>query len=360
VNILSRHVAREMLFYLALVLAGAVGIYTVVDFFESVDNFLEAGLPGTRILAYFIFKLPLIVMQVAPVGILLAALLTLGLMNRNNEILALKSGGLSATCVLRPVFLFGFLAAGALFFFSETVVPVFTAKANLIWRTEVKKETAEASASVRSNIWIKDHRAIVHIGYYNPHQHTISGLALNVFDEHFHLVRRLDAERGVFRGGHWVLFNGMEQARHTPAEDFSVHLFEEQSEPLGFLPEDLHAVAKRSEEMNILELWDYIREVESENYDATPYLVDFHAKFSRPIAVVLLLLTAGGIAIKRRMRESLVVLIAIGGGLFFIYWVIHSFCISIGYGGTIPPFAAAWAANGLFGIGGAFAVAKAE
>jgi lipopolysaccharide export system permease protein len=354
VSILTRHVLREMIFYFALVLVGAVAIYMVIDFFDSIDNFLEAGLATGRIVVYFAYKLPLIIMQVMPVGILLAAMITLGLMNRNNEILAVKTSGLSVWCVLRAVVFLGVVVGVMLFFFSETVVPIFSSKANTLWRTEVKKETAEASASVRSNIWIKQHRTICHIGYYNPHQQQISGVSINFFDDAFRLVRRLDAERGVYRRGAWVLFNGMDQVRRTPDGDFTVSIFEERIEPFGILPEDLRAVAKRSEEMNCLELWDYIEEVDSEHYNAAPYWTDFHAKFARPASGVLLLLVAGSLALKRRMREKLVILIAVGGGLFFLHWVIHSFCLSMGYGGVIPPLAAAWSANGLFAI---FAVA---
>ena len=49
----------------------------------------------------------------------------------------------------------------------------------------------------------------------------------------------------------------------------------------------LKRVAKKSEEMSFKELFEYIRNIESEGYDATPYRVDFHAKFALPVACLI-------------------------------------------------------------------------
>ncbi len=352
-SILARYITREMIKYLVMVLLGAVGIYMVVDFFENFDDFIEAGLPAGRILYYFQLKLPLVLVQVTPVGLLLAALVTLGLMNRNNEILSLQAGGLSVRCALRPVVAVGMVFGVLLFFFTETVVPVFIAGANQIWQSEVKKKQGGSTTSA-NNIWIRERQAIYHIAYYNPHQKTISGVSLNYFDDRFRLMRRVDAERGEFRQGQWVLRDVMEQVRNPQTEEYAVTLIPELTLALDFQPEDLKRVVKRSEEMNSSELLDYIGQVESEGYDATPYRVDVYAKFAQPVALVLLLFVAASLAVQRRVRDSLVLLVAGGGGVFFCYWVLHSFCMSIGYGGILPPFLAAWGANLVFAAAGVF------
>jgi lipopolysaccharide export system permease protein len=35
-------------------------------------------------------------------------------------------------------------------------------------------------------------------------------------------------------------------------------------------------------------------------------------------------------------------------GIVFIFWVVYSFCLSLGYGGMIPAPVAAWTANLIF------------
>jgi lipopolysaccharide export system permease protein len=351
-NTLSRYIVRETLKYLVLVLCGAVGLYLVVDFFENIDNFIEAGLPAARILLYFQFKLPLVITQVLPVGVMLASLVTLGLMNRNNEILAIQSSGANVRRVFRPVLATAAAFGLSIFFFSETLVPVFTAKANTIWRTEVKKKPSTESASAHNNIWIKERHAIYHIAFFNRKQLTIAGISLNFFDDQFRLMRRIDAERGIYRDGVWHLAEVMEQQYDLQTGEYTVNLYTEKAEALELVPEDLQQVMKRAEEMGAFELWRFILEAETEGYDASTYRVDFFVKFAQPAAIFLVLLPASVLALQRRIRDSLVFLMAGGGAVFFLYYVLHSFCISIGYGGMLPPFIAAWGANLTFaGIG---------
>jgi lipopolysaccharide export system permease protein len=112
--------------------------------------------------------------------------------------------------------------------------------------------------------------------------------------------------------------------------------------------------------MNFKELYAYVQAVESEGYDATPYRVDLHAKFALPVACIILCLIATGIAAKRRSREALSIVIAYGIGVVFLYWILHSFCLSLGYGGMLPPVIAAWISNFVFSCFAVFNLLTAE
>ncbi|MGD1972338.1 MAG: LptF/LptG family permease, partial [Desulfobacterales bacterium] len=123
-SIVNRYLIKEILKYFGIVLGAAVGIYVSVDFFENVDKFMEAGVPISRMIEFFQLKLPLIISQITPVGILLAVLIALGLMIKNNEIIALKSGGMSVLYLLRPIVTLGISSSIFLFVLSEMIVPL--------------------------------------------------------------------------------------------------------------------------------------------------------------------------------------------------------------------------------------------
>src|SRR3989339_1358889 len=122
-TIIHKYIIREVLKYLAIVLIMVVGIYIVVDFFEKIDDFLEAGLPFSKALIFFAYKTPFIIAQITPVGLLLAVLIVFGLMNKNNEIIALKSAGVSVYHLLKPMIALGLLMSFFMFFLSEAIVP---------------------------------------------------------------------------------------------------------------------------------------------------------------------------------------------------------------------------------------------
>ena len=207
-SILDRYIIKEITKYFGIVLVAATGIYLVVDFFENIDKFMNAGLTVIRMIQFLQLKLPLIIAQITPVGILLAVLITFGLMTRNNEIIALKCGGMSIYYFIRPIFAVGLLVTILLFLLSEIVVPVTISKASDIYRIEVKKYTQTKG---QKNIWFKSHRSIAFISYFNPREKTISGVTLNYFDSQFKLERRVDAARGEFQKDRWVFTDIMEQ-----------------------------------------------------------------------------------------------------------------------------------------------------
>lgn len=323
-----------------------VGIYLVVDFFERIDNFMDAGASLSTALQFFLYKTPFIVTQILPVGILLSILVTLGLMSKHNEIIALRSGGVGIYTVFKPVAVFGLLTAIFLFFLSEAVVPITMAKAHHIFLTKANK--TPALATVGTNIWIKGKGSITHITHYNPIDSTIFGVTIHQFDDNFKLIRRVDAPGGYFKNGEWVLERMMEQNINTDTNELDVRFYEQKTESVTLLPEDLKRVAKKSEEMSYEELRSYIEAIESEGYDSGNYRVDLHAKTATPFVCLILCMAGTGIAVRGKLKGSLALTIACGIGIIFLYWVIFSFCLSLGHGGILPPVIAAWLPNFLF------------
>ena len=290
-------------------------------------------------------------------GILLAVLITFGLMNKNNEIIALKSGGMSVYHFLRPLLFIGLIITVSLFFLSEIVVPITIGKANEIWRREVKKYTL---TSTQKNIWFKGNQSISHISYFNPKDQTISGITLNYFDQQFKLTRRVDAVKGRFIERQWVLYDTMEQVLNQNTGSYDVEFHTEKVEDIDFLPEDLQRVAKKSEEMNFQEIYHYVQDVEAEGYDATPYRVDFHGKFALPVACLILCIIGVGITLRKHTGQGLSVTIIYGITVVFLYWISQSFCLSLGYGGILPPIIAAWISNFIFTCFAGFNLLNAE
>jgi len=100
-KLLDRYLMAQFAKNLALVLCSLVAIYLLVDFFERMDNFLEAKKTIGLAIKYLLLKLPFMYVQLIPVCILLAGVITLGILNQHFEFMALMASGIS---VLRFVF----------------------------------------------------------------------------------------------------------------------------------------------------------------------------------------------------------------------------------------------------------------
>jgi lipopolysaccharide export system permease protein len=344
--IINTYLSREICKFFCLLLTVVLGVYLIVDFFQKLDDFFEAGLPISRALVYFALKIPFIVAQVLPVCLLLAVTIVFGLMNKNNELTVLRSSGVSVYLLLRPVLALGVLGSAALFFFTDVAVPVSTQLANKIWLEDVQKK--EAAAGRQKDIWVKGKREIIHVRYFDRVKKIAYGLTVHRMDADFRLVRRLDANQAVFRDGLWHLTQVLEQRLDAASGAFLSEFAPEKSVRIDLVPADLGMVAKRTEEMSFAELLTRIREIRADGHDPSDYRVDLHAKLAFPFTCLILLIAGTGMALRSQRREALAAGVAYGIGMAFLYWLVYSLFIALGYAEVMAPLIAAWAANVVF------------
>ena len=356
--IIYRYILKEILKFSGIILGLVVGIYLVVDFFEKIDDFLEAKVSIFKAALFFILKTPFIIAQIFPVAVLLAVLVVFCIMIKNNETVALKSGGASIFYILKPVLLLGLFFTLFLFILSEALVPVTTEKANRIWLNEVKKK--HTLISKEKNIWFKGASSITHIKYYDPMIKTAFGITIHKFDKNFRLIKRIDAKKGLFKNDKWFFYDVLEQNLTEKDEKKRIKISAEKVGMLDIMPEDLKQVIKKSEEMSFPELLAYVNKIEREGYDAQKYRVDLYAKIVFPFVCFIMCLTGSGIALKGNAKEGMPVKIATGIGIAFLYWIFYSFCVSLGYGRMLPPLIAVSTANVLFLCLGGYLLLNAE
>jgi lipopolysaccharide export LptBFGC system permease protein LptF len=101
--------------------------------------------------------------------------------------------------------------------------------------------------------------------------------------------------------------------------------------------------------MDILELYKYTKRLKAAGFRDTKLIVDLNSKVSYPLANFFMSI----------LGVALAVMGGIGGGIFaagigilisFIYWLLYTLMLSMGYTRVIPPAAAAWVVPVLFGI----------
>ena len=345
-TILHRYIIKEIVKQLSLILIAVVFIYVVVDFFERADKFIKSDLSPLTTLTYFLLNIPFIISQLLPIGMLLAVVIVFSIMTKNNEIMALRTSGVSYANLLRPVLVLGAIASLGLFFFTDIIVPITSLRASQIWMEEIKGRSLIRARE--RNIWIKGHRKITHFSYYDPARQTAHGIAINFFDKNFKLIRKLDAEKAVFTNQAWHCFETVEQVYNATTDTYDILFHAEQAVTLEFIPQDLKQVVRKPSEMGFRDLLAYIRKVEKEGYDATAQWVDLYAKPAYAFVCLLMGVLGAGIALRQRHNQGIFIGIAYGMLGAFLFWIFYSFSLSLGYGEMLPPVMAAWAANIVF------------
>ncbi len=122
-RILDEYVVREFLFMFSLVLAGFVLLMLVFTVFELIGDILRNRIPLTIVGQYLINLTPSMLYQIAPLAVLIAVLVTFGVLNRNSEIIAMKATGISLYRLVVPIIAISAILAVALFAFDEFYLP---------------------------------------------------------------------------------------------------------------------------------------------------------------------------------------------------------------------------------------------
>jgi lipopolysaccharide export system permease protein len=351
--ILTRYILREFWKLFGLALIGLLSLSLLIEFFERIDDFIEHHAEVGAIIEYFIFFTPKVLFYGTPVAVLLSIILTLGILSRNSELVAMKAAGVSLYSIAIPILSVTFFISLLTFVFNESLI--FSANQRLTYIKDVKIKKKPPKAYFQQNkVWMRGkENTIINIDLLHPEGENLYGVTVYRFDDGFNLIERVDAKEVRWTSSQWLFLDGkirsFSLAGKISERDFDAIYYE-----LSEDPRDLRKVEKKSEEMNILELYNYVQRLKSAGYNALRHVVDMHSKVS--FAFVSFVMALFGVPFSFRGGRSEGVVIGIGISILiaFLYWIIFSLGISLGRAGIFPPFFAAWIGNFLFGASGLY------
>ncbi len=351
-KVLTRYLAREFAQYFFLGLGAFSAIYLIVEFFERINVFLYNKAPWPLMGAYFLNKFPSILFQVAPAAILLASIITLGLMARHNEVMAIKSSGIGLAPLVYPILGVVILVFVGLLGLSEYIIPWANQNARGISDFIIHKKKRTATFK-QSQVWIHGRQSIYNIRLYHPDRNVLEGLSIYRFSPDHTLVQRVDARSAVWKEDQWVL----SEASVTDFDPKGVATRNYYPELILSLPEtpsDFQIAEKNPDEMNFRQLREYVQKIERDGYDGRKYRTAMHGAISFPFTVVIM--ACIGIPLALRTERGAGFARGIGYSIIisFIYLVVYSFILELGKGGSFSPFLAAWLANFIFAMVGVY------
>lgn len=122
-TILSRYLLRLHLAPFVFALAALTGIMLVQQVARRFGDLVGKGLPGSVIFEVFALSVPFIVAMTFPMAVLVAVLYATSRLTADNEVTAMRAGGISLGTIMRPLLTAGVLVTVASFLFSDQVLP---------------------------------------------------------------------------------------------------------------------------------------------------------------------------------------------------------------------------------------------
>jgi lipopolysaccharide export system permease protein len=358
VRIIDKYVIREILKVFAICLAGFILVFLLVEITDKIKYYFEYNPSGWLMLLYFLVKIPGYLFFAIPLSILIGGMLGLMLMARHFELIAMQANGLDALSIARPVLMVGLAASALMFVANESIIPWSNKYSEYVQNVLIagKKDT---TLFKRDQLWIRTADSIVHIRNFNQDKLTLDRVSIVVWDNQYNFRERIFADKARWWDNQWIFYGVIRTIRDADGS-FRVDHAPSMVGPLKKTPSDFQQPEPQVKEMTLSQLGDRIEELTQEGQEPTRYLVDWYDKTAFPLVCLIMAALSVPFSIKVDPRGGGVALgFVISLAIAFSYWIAHTMFIALGHGGYIPPVAAAWATNTIFGLTAAILLLKA-
>jgi lipopolysaccharide export system permease protein len=379
-QILDRYLIRQFLYALLFSLIACWIIVFVVDLVEHLDNFIDRHATLFTIIKYYFYYTPYIIALFLPVAMLLSTLFSLGQLAKHNELLAMKSAGISLYRILSPLLVLAFLISLFTIAFGGLVVPFTYQKMTEVKTVEIEREPTEKNFLLH-NIFVQgEDGRIFHLDVYNSKEKTGSGILAQKFENN-RLKEEIQAKKISWTGNGWLFEDGREriftdslsetnsQKESAPAESTvsteqpGIEKYETFDKllrlDLKIKPEALAQRQKKPDEMGYFELSDYVKTKKRSGQDVAKETTELYLKISFPFVNFIIVLFGAPIAANPK-RSGVAIGFAISLFISFVYYFFIRMGQSFGYSAKLSPLFAAWSANILFFILGVVLLIKAK
>src|SRR6266852_3568411 len=348
-RLMDLYILRRFFSYFALLMGTFVFLFETFTFFELLDDIARHRVPFLIVVDYFRYLAPYLMYQLAPLGALVAVLVTLGIMSKSNEIVAIKASGISLYRLAVPLLLAGLALAVAMSALADTYLPDANQRQDALHNL-IKGRAAQTYTHPQRWIFGENYK-IYNYDLCDPTQNLFGGLTVLEIDPvTFQVRRRIFASRARWSVTQKVW--GLEGSWVRDFADGTIVRYErlpavislpELTEPPSYFNREV----RQAFQMSWRELRSYIYGLKRAGFDVSTLTVQWHEKIAYPLLAPVSMLLAIPFAFLVGTRGA-VGGVALGVGFGIVYWSVAKLLEAMGGVGQLPPFLAGWSPDIIF------------
>jgi LPS export ABC transporter permease LptG/LPS export ABC transporter permease LptF len=371
--ILDDYVLRSFVSYLLLILSSLLVLFLVFTYFELLSDIVRKKIPLLTQLEYLLNFVPSVLYQITPLAVLLTVLVMFGLMQKSNEITAMKATGVSIYRTVIPILIIACTLAGGLFVLDQWYLPYANKRVETL-RNMIKGKPAQTylrpdrkwifGESKKRSDGTVENRKIYYYEAFDPDRNTFGSVSVFELNPRtFQMIKRVYAARARWAEhlAKWTFENGWQRTWSNPPgadlqqdfRKFDVSTFAELNEPPTYFKKEV----LQSSEMNYDELRRYIYDLQQGGFDVVRLRVQLQKKIAFPLITLVMAVLAVPFALSGGRRGALsgvVVALVIG----VTYVLTSSLFEAMGNVSQLPPLIAAWSPDLIFGLAGGYLIMK--
>jgi len=309
-----------------------------------VGKAVKYGVSFFYVIRILFYRLPDIIVYIFPMSMLLSTLIAFGRLSSDGEITAFRSGGVNFVRLMLPALVVGLIVTFLTFFISEFTVPSANIKSRQL-EENIKQKTVTA---IKENVNLTEYEKgyLKRIIYAKKLENkTMYDVSISEFDKGS-FSRAIFAHKAIWKQKNgWIFFDGiMHQFSQENPESVFVIKFSKEEINLTIKPMDLNKKKRKSDEMNFIELSNYINLRKKTGNDTRDLTIKMYQKLAIPFASFLFVLLGAPLGIRPHRSSS-----TIGLGLSILVVFMYYFITAIGVWLTmieiLSPLTGTWLPN---------------
>jgi lipopolysaccharide export system permease protein len=355
-NTFDRHLLREWLSILCLMLVLMCGLLLVQVMIDDFRDLHEAGAHAADLLRYIVVTVPGFFTVTFPIVLLLSTLFVLGKLHKANELTAMRAAGVGFGRLMAPIWLVGLLCCALSWWLNAYVEPWSVEKARsmkeeFLFRKQEKVTAADRVGLVSSvGFDNAEGRRMWFFNRYSKFTGKAYGVYVTEMDARRRETTRIAAKEGWYDEGlrGWVFIDGRvmtfdpdkdpEKGENMSSTPFERRFYARYQEN----PRLMMLIDRRPIELSFNELRQLIDYFAiDDNPKGVPYAVRYYGLVADVLSPLILIAIAIPFAVTG-VRVNPVVGVSKSIGLFFVYFILKSVADALAMKGLIDPAVAAW------------------
>ena len=326
-------------------------IYVIIDILSQLEDLLKYSVSIALLLQYYLTNLPVMLVRVVPFACLLSTLYVFSKLNHTNEIIAMRTAGLSVPQISRNVIVLSVIASLFIFWINDRISP-YALAINQKIRTrmeENKKQVKTKKEEIINYLAMYGLRnRLFFIDKFNVSTKTMEGITILEHDENQNLAKKIVANKGTYEDNLWKFYHSITYSFDLNGQVIGEPVYmEEEIMSIPETPQDFITQRQKPELMTSAELENYIWKLSKSGATSVirNFKVDLYQRFTSPFMCIIMTLV--GIPFALRMRRRATGLSSIGLSLMvgFLYYILDAVGVALGRGGILTPLLATSASH---------------
>lgn len=314
-RIVAKHVTKTTLLAMLGATAVLASLQILFTYLGELSD-LKQGYTAWNALQYVLWGAPRYLYEILPIAALIGAVLGLGSMASNSELIVMRAAGISLWRIVGWVMRSAMLLVVLSFLLTQFVIPYTNEQAK-----SVKSHRSVAALGEVKGYWTREGQRFIYIDYANS-QGMLKQVQVVDFDENYRMKSLLNSEEGqFFKEGQWnlknsaqvnLLDNGQAQVVNKNQQDLA----------LALQPKYVHMVTINPEDLAPTQLLSFMQYMHEYSQVPKTYLLAFWKNIGSPFALLALVLIACSFIFGPLRQQSmgfrLVIALFVGLGFYYI------------------------------------------